>query len=88
MRMILLLMVVLGCALVAQEDQEVHGLSFRADSQQRVGDVVKARGNVRIRQGAAVITAHEADISITGVGELDLDLRGNVHVHVKVPPRR
>lgn len=88
MRMFLLLAGVLGCMAVVDGQDGVRGVAWRADSQERAGSIIRARGHVRISHGNAVITADEADV-IDGVGNpdrpIDIDLRGNVHVQVIIP---
>jgi hypothetical protein len=58
--MFLLLTAALGCVSILDGQEGVRGVAWRADSQQREGRILHARGHVRIRHGNAVITADEA----------------------------
>jgi hypothetical protein len=87
MKMLFLVAAVLACCTAFADGQTggVRTVVFNADSQQRVGGVIQARGHVRIFHGSAMITADEADFTDGGPdGPVDIQLRGSVLVHVAV----
>ena len=85
MRTILLAGLVLGCATLVNGQEGVRKVIFKSDTQQRVGRTVQARGHVRIFHGTAEVTADEADLTDSGsAGPIDIQLRGNVHMHVNI----
>jgi len=88
MKLALVVALMPSAATVADGQSSVRTVMVRADSEAREGHNLHARGHVEIFHGTAVITADEADFVDGGPdGPIDIQLRGNVAVHISVAPR-